>query len=438
MDSNRPENHRGHVWFYHSEKRFKSMAVWLWMMICGACSGTPPEAPRTSGKPASAWAADEQRRIDDAIRYIEKLSCRQLTDPEISYSEATAYAFAKALLHRCEPPPKKMSSFERRDPQKMMERAADLFFRIIPEKTGQSRTKPAYPFLDDPNELALAKRLFTYFLNHEELAAREGTEYLEDWAPYAGIYEQLAYSCEGLRTLAPNSAVALALWNSLHKSIHCAREDAIMPLKAALKGPSTSRAAACKQLAEDSLSLETEMIEAVQTDYGEKEYGATGSVQFGPFVIPTGSVEISARYPGQDACKATLAKVHGVRVMSVLVDSPSVTVTVVYYGNPKAIVVFTAEEDGSPTRGYVASSVPHSVPTELSALVEPALPKKKTVDSLVAKPLNDRTARLDESGGFAKTTGPHQWALVMPRYPLPSKIVVVVIDEDGTIRKSGG
>ncbi len=405
------------------------------ILSCGACSGTSAEVQRVSDRAARQWAAEEQRRIDEAIHNIEKLNCKQLTDSQVSLSETTAHAFAKAVLHRCEPPPKSLDRLDRLDPQKRMERAADLFFRIIPEATGQSRKEPVYPFLDDPDERALAKRLFSYLLNHEERGVREGKEDLADWAPYAGIYEKLSFSCDELRTLAPNSAVALALWNSLHKATHCGRDDAAMPLKAALKGISSSRAAACKQLAEDSLSLESEMIEAAQTDYGEKEYGATSSIQFGPFVIPTGSTVISSEYPGQDACEATLAKVHGVHIMGVLVDS-FVTVKVAYYGNPKAIVLFPADKDGTPTRRYVLSSNPLSIPAELAALVEPALPKKKTVERLEVKPLNEKTARLDENGGFSNATGPHQWALRLPRYSLPPKIVVVVIDVDGTIRRS--
>jgi hypothetical protein len=362
--------------YWRHAKRFKPLAILSSMIICGACSGSPTEVNRPSGDAGRAWAAEEQKRIDAAIREIKKLSCKQLTDPLISFSEATAYAFAKALLHRCEPPPKGQSlRFDEHVALKNMERAADLFFRIIPEETGQSRKGAVYPFLDDPDERILAKRLFYYLLNHVERPPREGKEDLKDWAPYNGIYEQLSFSCDELRTLAPNSVVALALWNSLHKATGCAREDAVMPLKAALKGISSSRAAACKQLAEDSLSLESEMIEAVQTDNGEKEYGATSSIHLGPFEIPTSSSVISAKYPGQDACIATLSKVHGVLVMSVLVDSPSVTVTIAYHGNPKAIVVFTADKDGIPTRGYVASSVPLAVPSELAALVEPALPK---------------------------------------------------------------
>jgi hypothetical protein len=45
-------------------------------------------------------------------------------------------------------------------------------------------------------------------------------------------------------------------------------------------------------------------------------------------------------------------------------------------------------------------------------------------------------ARRVGRGERAEADGSHEWSIVLPRHPLPPKIVILVLDRDGTVRRA--
>lgn len=114
--------------------------------------------------------------------------------------------------------------------------------------------------------------------------------------------------------------------------------------------------------------------------------------------------------------------------------------TVAYVGRPRAVVVFTADRDGAPTPGYVAAGG-DPIPPELAALVDGAWPNNSTPRKPARMSIRALTDRTLVPGGLRfgapePSDGPHFWELVLPRDALPDRLAVLVLDDDGTIRRA--
>ncbi|MEZ4448004.1 MAG: hypothetical protein R3B09_00910 [Nannocystaceae bacterium] len=405
--------------------RATSAGAWALVIGLGGCPArSPPPEP-----PLTPWEVESP--LGDDLDDLDDAPCDALVEtPTSTLSSRGAERLAERLLERCElPEGADVDVLVARD----FERAADLFFRGLPPLL-PAHVEP-YPFLDDPERLARARRLFARFLAHKvERGEKDGREPLSEWAPARPLVRRLELACADLRSLEPDAGAAVELWIDLAAAAGCPEADAIDPLKAALRGNSSARAAACRRLDGRSQGLEPEMLRAALDDGGEHKREFKGSVNLGPLVIPTRSTIVASQYPGQDACLEVIERTHGVLVTRTLVDGPDVTLRAIYVGRPRAIVVYTAERGGAATRGYVASSDPGGVPPELAAQVEGAWPKRRKVTPLRVRPLTDASTALTPSGAFTDAAGPHQWDLTLPRNPLPDRIMIVVVDQDGTIQ----
>jgi hypothetical protein len=390
------------------------------------------EAPMTMSAPS--WAADDDRFAAE-LAEMQDAPCEQLVEMFPSPTPRGAHALAERLVLACEVP----ATIERQpqDELRHVEQAADLVFRKLPPQLGPLPLRDdVYAFLGDPTMLARTRRLFAHFVAHHHTRdERDGAQRLAEWAPHDPLYRRLGLTCDELAVLQPDTGAALQLWQALSTAASCATDQATGAYAAALRGTSSGRAVACAALAAAPRGLESAMVVAARDDPGEHERECRGPGGLRG-IFNSNCTIVSSRHPGRDACMRTLAAVHGVAVLRATVDSPAVTLQVAYVGQPRTIIVFTAGADGVATPGYVGSSDPAGVPAELAPVVAGAWGKSRKLTRLAVQPVGAGTAALDDRGAFTDAAGPHEWSIALPRYPLPPKIVVLVLDRDGTVRRA--